>query len=430
MKTTVTKEPFVEELANTLLHLYDPGVLQRSLLLPLFGLEQKSNPLSALQKILTSAIEALKPNKSVPPGTNAWQIYHILYYRYVEQNIQRQVANDLALSVRQLRRKEKTALLVLANRLWSQYNLDEKIDPLTTSVQPTHSGIELESSADPGIQSQEQELEWLRKTTPSEPVYLQNLLEGIMETIGSLAQTLDVTVKYAIPENCPPLNVQLMTVRQALLYIITTAVRFTPQGHVEINAQALPGRVSVCMQVKAQRGNASSVDANRGKELEFARKLLQMSRGLLEAKIDPGESTPFIADIILPAAQKIPILVIDDNPDLLGLVQRYLSNTRYEYHGTSDSQAALTLAEQLTPEIILLDVMLPGLDGWELVGRLREHPKTRRSSIIICTILPQEQLALTLGAADFIRKPIRRKELLAALDRQMEQLSTKASPSA
>jgi CheY-like chemotaxis protein len=103
----------------------------------------------------------------------------------------------------------------------------------------------------------------------------------------------------------------------------------------------------------------------------------------------------------------------------LGLVQRYLSDTRYEFRGTTDPQAALAMAEELAPEIIVLDVMLPGVDGWELLGRLRAHPKTHHAAIVICTILPQEQLALTLGATDFIRKPVRRKDLLAVLDRQI-----------
>jgi CheY-like chemotaxis protein len=215
-------------------------------------------------------------------------------------------------------------------------------------------------------------------------------------------------------------------VRQALLYIITTAVRFVPQGHVEISAEARAERSSVRVQIKSQLVNASLVDTNRGKELEFARKLLHISGGLLETTIDPSGSTPFVASIVLPIIQQIPILVIDDNPDLLGLIQRYLSNTRYKFHSTSDTQTALALAEQLAPEIILLDVMMPGLEGWELLGRLREHPKTRRSSIVVCTILPQEQLALSLGAAAFIRKPVRREELLAVLDRQMEQLLREA----
>ncbi len=76
------------------------------------------------------------------------------------------------------------------------------------------------------------------------------------------------------------------------------------------------------------------------------------------------------------------------------------------------------MAEEFAPRIILLDVMMPGVHDWEPLGRLREHPATRSVPIIVCTILPQEQLALALGAAGFVRKPVSREALLAALDRQ------------
>jgi CheY-like chemotaxis protein len=76
--------------------------------------------------------------------------------------------------------------------------------------------------------------------------------------------------------------------------------------------------------------------------------------------------------------------------------------------------------EAETPKIIVLDVMMPGINDWELLGQLREHPRLREIPIIVCTILPLEQLALLLGAAAFLRKPVSRELFLQALDRQVE----------
>jgi len=118
----------------------------------------------------------------------------------------------------------------------------------------------------------------------------------------------------------------------------------------------------------------------------------------------------------LPPAEQAPVLAIDDNADTLKLYERYLSGSQYRLIGTPDPRQALSLAEQFDPAAILLDVMLPGMDGWELLGRLREHPLTAGVPVIVCTILPQEQLALALGAAAFIRKPVTREALLAVLD--------------
>jgi CheY-like chemotaxis protein len=76
----------------------------------------------------------------------------------------------------------------------------------------------------------------------------------------------------------------------------------------------------------------------------------------------------------------------------------------------------LTLARELTPQLILLDVMMPGRDGWTALGQLREHPQTQHIPIIVCSIVSQRELALALGAVAFLRKPVSREDLLAALN--------------
>jgi len=117
--------------------------------------------------------------------------------------------------------------------------------------------------------------------------------------------------------------------------------------------------------------------------------------------------------------EQLPVLAIDDNADTIQLMQRYTTGTRYRLLGTHGLEQALDLAEQFSPQIVVLDVMMPQLDGWEVLGRLRQHPLTSRTPIIVCTILPQEELALSLGASGFVRKPITRQSFLAALDRQV-----------
>jgi CheY-like chemotaxis protein len=68
--------------------------------------------------------------------------------------------------------------------------------------------------------------------------------------------------------------------------------------------------------------------------------------------------------------------------------------------------------------VIILDVMMPDIDGWEILGRLRSHPSTSAIPVVVCTILAQEELALSLGASGFLLKPITRQALLEELDRQ------------
>jgi len=428
MGANSTRESFVRELGRALPHLYNPGTLRRSPLVQLFGVDQRADAISALQRILTDAIEALKPDESVPPGSNAWRLYHVLYYRYTEQFTQREVATDLALSIRQLRRQEKVALQVLADYLWAHYSLEHRAHLFSPSSQTDDQMGEQDLSARVGTPSWEQELEWLERTIPSESVDVREVIPAVLEIVRPLVQTLKVSMKYSLPDNLPPLTVQLTTMRQALLHIVTMAARHVPGGQVTIVAKALPRRAYVRMRVVARRagpssmGTMNSVGTTNTKNLEMARDLIRLSGGSIEVALDDGAKMPFTASIMLPTAEQVPVLVIDDNVDTLQLLQRYLSGSHYRFIGTSDPQEGLALAEQLAPEIIVLDVMLPDVDGWELLGRLREHPKTRGVPIVVCTILPQEQLALTLGAAEFIRKPVSRRALLSVLDRQIDRL--------
>ena len=68
--------------------------------------------------------------------------------------------------------------------------------------------------------------------------------------------------------------------------------------------------------------------------------------------------------------------------------------------------------------MIVLDVMLPdpAIDGWELLAQLHEHPETRSIPVIICSVIRERQLALSLGAASYLPKPVRRKDFIEALD--------------
>jgi CheY-like chemotaxis protein len=119
---------------------------------------------------------------------------------------------------------------------------------------------------------------------------------------------------------------------------------------------------------------------------------------------------------VVPAVAQVPVLVIDDNADTLQLLQRYTMGTRFRFMGSRDPEQALERAAEASPSVIVLDVMMPEIDGWKVLGRLREHPVTGGVPIVVCTILAQKELALSLGASGFIRKPMTRQEFLGCLD--------------
>ena len=121
------------------------------------------------------------------------------------------------------------------------------------------------------------------------------------------------------------------------------------------------------------------------------------------------------------------ILVIDDNLEIIELLQRYTNGTRYTVLGSTDPEKAIELADATATQIIVIDVMMPKIDGWELLGRLRNHPQTVRIPVIVLSILAQEDLAFSLGAQKLIMKPVTQEVFLSALDEILANQSSESN---
>ena len=110
------------------------------------------------------------------------------------------------------------------------------------------------------------------------------------------------------------------------------------------------------------------------------------------------------------------ILVVDDDPDIARFVEVNLRSAGYEVSVASDGEEALDKAATLRPDLVLLDVMMPRIDGFEVAQRLRRNPQTANTSIIMLTakaLSTDKVLGLTAGADDYIIKPFDPIELLA-----------------
>lgn len=147
-----------------------------------------------------------------------------------------------------------------------------------------------------------------------------------------------------------------------------------------------------------------------------------MSESAGDVKIrQTGATVDF--QITLPSAtEAISVLAIDDNPDLLNFYRRWTTNTPYQITPLTDGQHLFETIAATKPDLIVLDVMLPDTDGWELLTYLHEHPDTHSIPVIICSVIRREELALTLGARLYVPKPVRRRQFIAALDQVCGQV--------
>lgn len=117
----------------------------------------------------------------------------------------------------------------------------------------------------------------------------------------------------------------------------------------------------------------------------------------------------------LPSSSSDHILVVDDSPDNVFLIQTILEEEGYAISTADDGPSALAQIDQSPPHLVLLDVMMPGMDGFEVTQRIRQNSKLPFIPILLITAYDQPSVAkgLDIGADDFIRKPVEVDELLA-----------------
>jgi DNA-binding response OmpR family regulator len=117
------------------------------------------------------------------------------------------------------------------------------------------------------------------------------------------------------------------------------------------------------------------------------------------------------------------VLVVDDEPQNLELVEAMLTPVGYEVLLASNGDEAMALANQRKPDLIILDLMMPGLSGFEVCARLKMHPQTGGVPVLFVTALSQigdKERALAAGGDDFLTKPFQRAELLARVEALMK----------
>ena len=404
-----TREEFLKHLRDALNHLHDADRLRRSPLAALFGVANRFDTSSALRSILIKAIESLKPEPDVLAQSRAWRIYHSLFCCYVQQLSQQVTADQLAMSTRQLRREQRAALEALADLLWEQFDLEAKLREDT--------GVETAVQAAGVTPTVNEELAWLKYSPLEKPTDLNQALLTVLDLVQPLAAQNRVRLETAMVDTLPDLAVHQVALSQTLLNLLSVAIHRAPGNQVTISARPLRWDVEIQVQCAPLLSGPQPVSDNDAASLDLARQLADLCGGKL---ILSENEEAFTATLALPAFKQLPVLVIDDNADTLQLLQRYTSGTRYRLVGTRDPGQALSLAEKLSPQIIVLDLMMPQVDGWKVLGRLRQYPLTAHVPIVVCTILAHKELALSLGASAFIRKPVTRQAFLAALDHQIE----------
>jgi signal transduction histidine kinase/CheY-like chemotaxis protein len=277
-----------------------------------------------------------------------------------------------------------------------------------------------------------------------EPVDLDAAINEVVTTLAALSQRkrLDITVAV------PPLRVQAdrTRLRQIVTNLLSNAIKFTPeQGHVFLTARRVgldlaitvadtgPG-ISAADQQRVfeefqQVGAAHSRSGGTGLGLALTRRLVHAHGGRIELQSEPGHGAKFT--VYLPSADHLVasadpgqpgglhggVLIIEDDPAAAGLLSAQLQRAGYHVAVAATGEQGLAAARACDPEAILLDIDLPGVDGWQVLAELKHDERLRHIPVLILSVDDDTEIGLALGAVDYLVKPVDRTTLLTWMAR-------------
>ena len=398
----VTSEKLNEQVQEALNHLRDPGYQPSDQLYEAAGCHPQDGPIP-LQSSIMQQIRAMEPDPDAPQC--ARQVYEILHRRYVHRLTQGQTARLMNLSVRHLNRLQKEAVHALALRLWEHGHprgrppdSDRKQETRAQEAGVTHQALNWSSQVD-------RELAVLQASSPDTVSDVEEAINRVLSLKHALVPaSVDIEVAFVQPE-------LTMTVHPSVLdQVLITAIR-------KLASRAQPGQVRIFAGLKdgdaeiTVTGGLNGADAPA--EADLLRDVLIPKGASISVDVDGDHA---FLRIRMPSTGKVTVLAVDDNPDMQHFYRRSAAGTMYSITHIAQGQKVFEIVGALAPDLIILDVMLPDVDGWQLLMRLHEDPTTRSIPIIVCTVVREKELALSLGAALYLPKPVRPRQFTRALD--------------
>jgi CheY-like chemotaxis protein len=356
----------------------------------------------ALRRLLLEAIETLRPGPGVPPQSRDWRAYRILELRYIEGRSPTEIMERLALSRSLFFQEQARVLDIVVETLWERW-------------QPTHHGNPMPAIRPGAEDAVQEELERLLAQATWEPVDVVALLTSLRVVIQPLADVQGVILDLALGDVLMIPRADRVLLRQVFLTLITRALFAVPGGHLTMGRLAAP-QIGIRMDADRPAGLIEQPDQEplQGMPLDDCARLITAMNGELCLLVSGDQWQATIA-WSLPAQQVL--LVIDDNATFVDLMRRFLTGHGWRVIGAADGIVARSLLAEMRPDLIVLDVLLPREDGWDLLLALRDGEQTRDIPVIVCSALNEQQIAPMLGATAYLPKPVSQPQLLAVLAR-------------
>lgn len=258
-----------------------------------------------------------------------------------------------------------------------------------------------------------------------------------------------VSLLFEDPGGVPPLTTDEAKVSQILRNFLSNAIKFTERGEIRVTATWDPGTDMVIFRVSDTGIGIAQADQQRifeefgqldnpvqkkvkgtGLGLPLTRRLAHLLGGSAWVESEPGVGSSFYASIpasysapepaMLPPPVEadpalIPILVVEDSPETLLTYEKYLKRSAFQIIPARNAAEARAMLRRHPPAAVILDILLPGEDGWGLLAEIKTNPETDGVPVVVVTSTEDERKVYALGADAYFHKPVGRAALLARL---------------
>jgi CheY-like chemotaxis protein len=261
-----------------------------------------------------------------------------------------------------------------------------------------------------------------------------------------------VALVFEMPDDVPALITDEGKVSQILRNFLSNAIKFTEKGEIRMWAETDRAADTVTFRVRDSGIGIADEDIDvvwqeftqishpmqarqkgTGLGLPLSKKLAELLRGSVAVESSPGQGSEFSLTVprVYPlryemteseaswnlAPDRVPVLSIEDNAADAFAFERALAGSRYQMIAARSLAEASRALERFSPAAILLDIVLIGEDGWRFLIEIKQRKLTQDIPVIVASMTQEERKATSLGADDFLAKPVEPETLLRALDR-------------
>ena len=283
---------------------------------------------------------------------------------------------------------------------------------------------------------------------------LPSLVDGCLATTQPLVRTDSVKLLKSLPLDLPQLHSDPEKIRQVLLNLLSNAAKFTHDGSIRVGGTLYGDLIALSVQDSGigiaeenlhkifeefqQADNTTTREyGGTGLGLSISRGLARLLGGDLTVASTEGKGSTFTLTIPMRLGKvraeseddtevtagtslepnKPLVLVIDDQPDMFHILQQNLGEAGYQVMGALNGREGIAKARAFRPYAITLDIMMPHMDGWQVLHELKNDPQTKDIPVIILTIVDNKAMGFRMGASDYLVKPLSEKSVLDALER-------------